>query len=432
MPKHTHEIRDPIHTFIRVDTQERAVIDSRPFQRLRHIHQLALTSFVYPGATHCRFEHSLGVMELATRVFHTVTDLQNVTPQVQELLPELTDEDQKRYWRRVLRLAALCHDIGHLPFSHAAEGLLPEGWDHEQLTMALLKSDELTGLLQHMSPPIRPDDVIKLAVGAKRYPALSFSLWEGILSDIITGDAFGVDRIDYLLRDAYHAGVAYGRFDHNRLIDSLRIVPKPTDDSDPVLGIDAGGLQSAEALLLARYFMYTQVYYHAIRRAYDQHLNDFLRAWLPDGQFSTDLTQHLGQTDNEVLAAISTCAITPDHPAHIHAARIYQRKHFNVLYEWNATEAVGTGAAIYELATEQFGAEVLRHDSYTQRSSTADFPVVQRDGQIASSVKLSRLLCELPLVKVDYVFVDRGLLKDVRSWLGKERPNIQVGVPKED
>jgi HD superfamily phosphohydrolase len=116
-----HEIRDPIHVFVRLDSQEREVLNSRPFQRLRHIHQLALTYLVYPGATHKRFEHSLGVMELAGRVFDVVTASGNVTDQIRRGLAPLNNPDELRYWRRVLRMAALCHDIGHLPFSHAAE-----------------------------------------------------------------------------------------------------------------------------------------------------------------------------------------------------------------------------------------------------------------------------------------------------------------------
>ena len=132
MSKHIHEIRDPIHVFVRLDTDERKVLNSRPFQRLRHIHQLALTYLVYPGATHRRFEHSLGVMELADRVFSVVTDPGHSTDSSRDVLPP---RDQLLYWRRVLRMAALCHDIGHLPFSHAAEReLLPEGWDHERIT----------------------------------------------------------------------------------------------------------------------------------------------------------------------------------------------------------------------------------------------------------------------------------------------------------
>src|ERR1700730_4830461 len=120
MTKHIHEIRDPIHVFVRLDSDEREVLNSEPFQRLRHIHQLAMSYLVYPGATHRRFEHSLGVMELAGRVFDVITTPANVTSDsAREVIPgNATDLG---YWRRVVRMAALCHDIGHLPFSHAAE-----------------------------------------------------------------------------------------------------------------------------------------------------------------------------------------------------------------------------------------------------------------------------------------------------------------------
>ena len=113
---------------------------------------------------------------------------------------------------------------------------------------------------------IRPKHVAKLALGPKEMREEAFSAWETILSEIIVGDAFGVDRMDYLLRDSLHTGVAYGRFDHFRLVDTLRILPMPPsgdgDDEESEalgLGIEVGGIQSAEALLLARYFMYSQV-----------------------------------------------------------------------------------------------------------------------------------------------------------------------------
>jgi HD superfamily phosphohydrolase len=130
MDKQFHEVRDPIHAFIRLTTDERKVLNSRPLQRLRYIHQLALTYLVYPGATHRRFEHSLGVMELATRIFDVVTNQANLTDEIRGLLPEAMDDYQRAYSRQHLRIAALCHDVGHLPFSHAAEKgeLLPEGW----------------------------------------------------------------------------------------------------------------------------------------------------------------------------------------------------------------------------------------------------------------------------------------------------------------
>ena len=149
-----------------------------------------------------------------------------------------------------------------------------------------------------MRPPLRSDDIIKLALGPKKATGFDFSDWESILSEIIVGDAFGVDRIDYLLRDSYHTGVAYGRFDHYRLIDTLRILITSADDpngtdTEPALGLERGGVQSAEALMLARYFMYSQVYFHSVRRIYDIHLMDFLKDRLPGHTFSTGLRDHL-------------------------------------------------------------------------------------------------------------------------------------------
>ena len=105
-------------------------MNSRAFQRLRHIHQLALSYLVYPGATHKRFEHSLGVMELAGRAFDAITEANNINDDIRQLFPQIIDIKYLVYWRKVLRIAALCHDMGHLPFSHAAEKeLFPEGFN---------------------------------------------------------------------------------------------------------------------------------------------------------------------------------------------------------------------------------------------------------------------------------------------------------------
>lgn len=302
--KHSHEFRDPIHTFIAVRTDERKVVDSRPFQRLRHIHQLALSSLVYPGATHKRFEHSLGVMDLASRIFDIVTEPEHVHhDSVRNLIP---DAQARSYWKSVLRMAALCHDIGHLPFSHAAEKeLLPEGYDHERLTKDLIYSSEMEDIWNSMTPPLKSDHIVKLAVGPKKAAPIELDTWETVLAEMIIGDAFGADRMDYQLRDSYHAGVSYGTFDHHRLINTLRILPTTYEESDqPALGLEAGGLESSEGLMIARHFMYKQVYLHHIRRVYDIHLKDFLVAWLPGGKFSTNLKKHLSISDVEVLSAI--------------------------------------------------------------------------------------------------------------------------------
>jgi HD superfamily phosphohydrolase len=434
MAKPVHEIRDPIHNFIRVETLERKVLDSRPFQRLRHIHQLAMSYLIYPGATHRRFEHSLGVMELAGRVFDVITNPANLNDMAREVIPG-NPTDLSR-WRRTLRMAALCHDIGHLPFSHAAEKeLLPEGWDHERLTDELLQSSEMKPLWRELG--VLAEDVAKLALGPKKFGPTkhrieTFSPWEAILAEMIVGNAFGVDRMDYLLRDSYHAGVAYGKFDHFRLIDTLRILPKPGSD-EPVPGIEAGGLHSAEALLLARYFMYTQVYFHHARRVYDFHLTEFLKAWLPDGKFPTVVTDHLRLTDNEVLSAMLVAADDTGHPGHGHARRVVRRDHFRLLYQRSPDDQkVNTKAAeaIRNHAVSRFGKESVHYFSYTETSSSVEFPVLMPDGRTSSSLDSSEVFQRIPVVSVDYLFIDPAHRSEAQKWLTEQRANL-IAVPEE-
>ena len=433
MAKQTHEIRDPIHVFVRLTMEERKVVNSRPFQRLRHIHQLALTYLVYPGATHRRFEHSLGVMELAARIYDVVTNPEVVSDEIKSLLPELNDRDKLRYWCRVLRVAALCHDVGHLPFSHAAEKeLLPDGWDHERLSRILIESPEMAALWNQMTPPLRVDDIVKLALGPKKARDLKFSVWETILSEIIVGDAVGADRIDYLLRDSHHAGVAYGRFDHYRLVDTLRILPsrrtgKGEQPAEPALGVEEGGIQSAEALLLARYLMYSQVYMHPVRRIYDIHLKDFLFEWLPGGRFPTDAPGHLTMTDNEVTSAMYTAAFDAGRPGHTHAKRLMCREHFKLLYQRHPDDLARNLEAVdrvYEAISGRYGAENVRRDQYPPKGGLADFPVRVKDGRIASAMSMSETLRRLPPVVLDSVYINPGLVDEAKQWLDANRDMI--------
>ena len=425
--RHVHEIRDPIHVFIRLDGDERRVLDSRPFQRLRHIHQLAMTYLVYPGATHRRFEHSLGVMELAGRVFDIVTDPENVTDEIRKLLAPITQSDQRSYWRRVVRMAALCHDIGHLPFSHAAEkDLLPPKWDHENITQQLVSSPEMKEIWCTMTPPLRSDDIVKLAVGPRKATNLEFSNWESILSEIISGDAFGVDRMDYLLRDSHHTGVAYGKFDHHRLIDTLRIL-KMEDSNEPALGMEEGGLQSAEALMLARYFMYSQVYFHPVRRIYDIHLVDFLKEWLEDGVFSVDLEDYISMTDETINVELWKRAFDEKMSGYSHAKRIIRRKHFKVIYQRNPEDAAKNreaGEQVYRELGDKFGKDKFRRDRYIQTGPSPDFPVRIRDERIVSSLDASDILNHIPVVSVDYVFAHRSCFQDAKDWLTDNLQNV--------
>jgi uncharacterized protein len=435
MPKLWHEIRDPIHIFVRLHYEERDLINTLPFQRLRYIHQLALTYLVYPGATHKRFEHSLGVMELASRVYDIITRRHNF-PEIEKILPEIKDEHKWQYWRKTLRVAALCHDVGHLPFSHAAEReLLPAGWNHEALSAKIIRDSEITKILKGMK--IDPDDVVKLALGPKKAtgllenPIKDFSSWETILAEIIVGDAFGVDRMDYLLRDSHHIGVAYGKFDHFRLIDTLCILPSPPSGSEgdiiPRLGVEEGGIQSSEALMVARYLIYSQVYFHHVRRIYDIHLKDFLSAWLDGGRFKTDISSHLSVTDDHITAAFIDAACDSSKAGHDFAKRLFLRNHFRVLSERNPGDVAinpESGTAIFKAAQEEFGSDNVRHDRYTAKGESPNFPVLMRDGQVVSALSVSDILSKLPVVSIDYVFVNKELLPRAEKWLKEKRSDI--------
>ncbi|MFX0204357.1 MAG: HD domain-containing protein [Candidatus Hodarchaeota archaeon] len=433
MPKIFHEIRDPIHVFIRLDSDERQVLDTLSFQRLRYIHQLALAYLLYPGATHRRFEHSLGVMELASRVFDVVTDPDNLTNDIRNLFPEASNKTKRDYWRRVIRMAALCHDIGHLPFSHAGEGLLPKGWNHEKLTREIITSKEMEEVWGKMTPPLRSEDIVKLAIGPKEATDLKFSDWHTILSEIIVGDAFGVDRIDYLLRDSHHAGVAYGKFDHYRLIDTLRILPPPPigydqeGSKEPSLGVEKGGIHSAEALLLARYFMFSQVYFHHIRRIYDIHLKDFLLDWLPEGQFPVSTKDFISITDYEIMSALRSASDDPNAPGHNHAKRIINRKHFKVIYERNPNDFEineDAEALIKKAVEDEFGTDKVRLDQPVKKSGAIDFPVLIRDESVLSSLSLSQVLRNLPIVSVGYVFADPEIRDQAEKWIIENKMDI--------
>ncbi len=428
--KISHEIRDPVHGFITVDTPERAVLDSSPVQRLRHIHQLAMGYLVYPGATHKRFEHALGVMDLASKVYDVATRTDHVSDRVRNLFDAVGNEDLRRYWRRVIRMAALCHDIGHLPFSHAAEDdLFPAGFKHEDMTAKLIKSAELKTIWESLIPPLNAEHIMKLSIGKRYLPKIPFSPWEELLSEIIVGNAFGVDRMDYLLRDSIHIGVQYGRFDRYRLIDSLRILPT-TDyatDSDSIppvtLGLEEGGLRTAEALLLARYQMFSQVYLHPVRRVYDLHLRDFLRGWLPKGTFTTQPNEFLELSDVEVLAAIRAESNSGSDAA----TRIAKRQHFKVAYSRNPEDQrlnLESSDRMFRALAKEFGEENVKLDSYEPAGSVIDFPVLQPDQRIISSTGLSELLQRIPAAAIGSVFVEPSIRDKARDFVRDNRDDI--------
>jgi HD superfamily phosphohydrolase len=443
------ELRDPIHGFVRLDSDEVSVVNSPEFQRLRNIHQLALTYNVYPGATHKRFEHCLGVMEIASRIYDVVTDDRHVLAdaEIRSIIPKVGAFDWN-YWRRVLRMAALCHDLGHLPFSHAAENLLPAGMSHENISHDIIMGAGMAATWRELK--VQPADVAKIAVGPK-YTHEPLGVWESILSEIIIGDTFGADRIDYLLRDSYHAGVQYGRFDHYRLIDTIRVLPKadakpPSENpaqatfnfeeilasktnasKEPTLGIEQGGLQSSEALLWARYFMWTQVYLHHVRQVYDLHLADFLSEWLPHGVFNVKPEEHLQITDNEVNAAMAVAIRDQIASGHSAAKCVLTRKHFRRIYEENfrdRTKNLQSFDIVKSALEARYGIPRVKSKRIAQKKQGKQFPVLMSSGDVENSINLSSTLENIPVVSSALVFVDPEVRDEAISWLTTQKEAI--------
>jgi len=240
------EVRDALHGLIEFDEKEESIINTNIVQRLRGIKQLALASLVYPGAHHTRFEHSLGVMHLSGKV------------------GKLLDLEKEN--RKILRYAGLLHDIGHGPFSHVLEQIIDKGVDkgtlkkydadnaHELMSILFVKrDDELAGILTEDER----ENVVKLLQKQKIR-----SIDKGIVSGPLD-----VDKLDYLQRDSYFAGVKYGTFDIEKVIESL--TPIKLSRVEETLGIREEGVYAVEQLLLAKYHMNIQVYRHRVRRITD-------------------------------------------------------------------------------------------------------------------------------------------------------------------
>ncbi|MFW6175771.1 MAG: HD domain-containing protein [Acidobacteriota bacterium] len=366
-------IRDPVHGFIRADPLESALINSRAVQRLRFIRQLGLTYMVFPGAEHSRFSHALGTMELAGRVYDALAD------KGAELLPPGRDALE----RRLVRVAALLHDVGHAPFSHSAEELFAGGIDHEEMTRRLLGHEEIAGVFERLGRGVTAERVAGLLAGAG-------SGVDRLLSQVISGE-LDVDKMDYLLRDSLYCGVRYGSYDLERLLDTMLPLEDPAGGSW-VIGVDEGGVHALEALVLARYYMFTQVYFNLTGKALELHLS----RWLEDGGWRWPAEPEAFLDLDDLTVTVSMRA-----SEHLHARAVTERRHFPLAYETGEHLSAGESAAFAELLPrlkERFGADAVL-DSHSEkdshRFSQGTLLVRSRDGSAVTMEQASHFIRHL-------------------------------------
>ena len=327
-------IRDPIHGFIRADGLEKALIDSRPLQRLRAIRQLGFANLVFPGAEHSRFSHVLGAMKLAGRVYDALAARAD----------GLLDPDRRSRERRLVRVAALVHDIGHAPFSHSAEDLFADGIDHEEMTRRLLGIDEMRAIFAGAGDGLTPEAVIDLLAGPSDATGR-------LLAQIVSGE-LDVDKMDYLLRDSLYCGVRYGSFDLERLLDTILPLQDPAS-GEWGLGIGEGGVHALEALVMARYYMFTQVYFNVTGKVLELHFSHWLREQRL--RWPADPEAFLGHDDTSTLAAMRASASR-------HARAVVAREHFPLAFETEEHLSVDKKARFEKLLprlAERFGAGQL-------------------------------------------------------------------------
>ncbi|CAN5889802.1 hypothetical protein BH23GEM9_BH23GEM9_01460 [soil metagenome] len=275
-------IRDPLWDTIRVDGTARRIIDTPVFQRLRHIKQLGHAHLVYPGATHTRFDHAVGVYHLARRALAVLAERGD--------LADIEAAD-----RAAIPFAALLHDIGHYPFSHALEELRAESipGHHEALVSRFLKHTDLVDVLHDVGPSA-PSRIEALIRGTSHSP----------LQGLVSGP-LDLDKIEYLKRDALFCGVPYGEVDVDRLLHALAVLADPATGRLE-LGVHEKGVAALESLLFAKYQMFRNVYWHhAVRAAtvlYKRVVADALESGLVVGD---DL---IGATDEGLMHLLQTRA----------------------------------------------------------------------------------------------------------------------------
>ena len=399
------DIIDPIHDFVRVYDNELKIIDTPIFQRLRRIRQLSGAHLIYPGAQHTRFEHSLGVMHIASMAGQALAEKGVVS----------SDDIQN------LRLAGLLHDIGHGPFSHLFEEIFEEKRkiSHEDLGRDIILKTEIGDIISKNG--FDKKLITKLAFGDSK---LQF------MNEIISG-VLSADIMDYLLRDGYFTGAEHAKIDHHRLTHSLDVYKNK-------LALDKSSLVNFETMMISRFQMFKAVYFHKTVRAGEVMLLEAMD--LAEGELglsSMNLDEYLQLSDDVILAKLLNL---PEHNSKLKASKKIATDYLNRNLFKSVFESTLTGKAITKKRMHELREEISKkskidiNEIFVDSSNTPSIPLSPSKKESKSIILLENdgnktTAKEILISQIKLVSAMSGFMKILRVYTpAKNRKKVEMAA----
>ena len=397
------DIIDPIHDFIRVYEHELSIIDNPIFQRLRRIKQLSGAHLTYPAAQHTRFEHSLGVMHIASQAGHALNE--------KGIL--LSDDIE------VLRLAGLLHDIGHGPFSHLFEEIIQEKKiSHEDFGKEMILNSEIG------------DNLSKNGFDKKLITRIAFGTSKFQYMNQIVSGVLSADMMDYLLRDGYFTGAEHAKIDHKRITQSLDVHKKK-------LALERSALYSFESMMHSRYQMFKAVYFHKTVRAAEVMLIEALR--LADAEFgftTFNLNEFVKLTDEYVLSTLISSESSKLKRARQLAQDYQNRKLLKCVYERILTSQTN----LKKTRTDELRNEISKkskideNEIFVDSSVTPSIPLAPSKNESKSIILISAengksSAKEIPISEIPVVSAISGFMNILRIYTHQNnRKKVEIAA----
>jgi len=403
MKKNYSDIIDPIHDFIRVYDDELSIIDNPIFQRLRRIRQLSGAHLTYPAAQHTRFEHSLGVMHIASQAGNALNE------------KEILKSDDIE----ILRLSGLLHDIGHGPFSHLFEEIIQERKiSHEDFGKEIILKSEIGDILSKNGHNKKL--VTQIAFGSSKFQ---------YLNEIVSG-ALSADMMDYLLRDGFFTGAEHAKIDQKRITQSLDVYKKK-------LALERSALYSFESMMHSRYQMFKAVYFHKTVRAAEVMLLEALRLSDDEFGFTTfNLNEFVKLTDEYVLSTLISSKSTKLKRARQFAQDYQNRKLLKCVFERIFTSQTNLKKTRTDelRATISKKSKVEENEIFVDSSVTPSIPLAPSKNESKYVILISNengksSAKEMPISEIPVVSAISGFMNILRIYTHeKNRKKVEIAV----